>query len=222
MKRFLKVFVPNTPFKKVSWSIGVVVVSLIAALNVAHFIGGNGGYVYGNAVDLQKVSPEQLKTYSLQYAKQHFNPIDASTQVVLEKSVTSEELVNLGLDAVNPGLIDQPPYVLVVFRGNFDITSNNVQFKYAPADLKKPWKYASVVFDLRSSEPASQIISPDGTIFRKVLNDPSLPELKTPQVDPNSPVVQNADGSRNVPAPAPKPHYYGEVLPTLPANTKNP
>lgn len=157
MKYFLKSFAPDTPLKKVIWAIGVVVISVITALNVAYLFIGNGGYAYGYTFTLQGATPDQINTYTLDYARAQLNPVDSTTKVVFQKSVTSEELVSLGLDAVNPGTIDQPRYVLVVLKGNFDITSNNVQYMYAPPELKKPWKYASVVFDVNSSQPAHKL-----------------------------------------------------------------
>lgn len=134
-------------------------------------------------------SPEQIG----QYAVEHLVPLDLGShgpvEVLLARTVARDEVPQLGLGClVNSIPIEEPPYVLLILRGNFDYVFKRP--RNGPVGVQ--FNYAAMIIDVWSAEATVLLGSGNGGDFREALNDPSLPEPSTeyPRVCP-TPIHSN-------------------------------
>jgi hypothetical protein len=127
---------------------------------------------------LTDATEAQIREVAMEYTYSTFNIVDGTPVVRLSKfRVTKDELPMYGLDQINFAG-EEPPLALVALQGNFDISSlpgmKTTGFGY---------HYLVYVFDLRVGIPTSIYYSRDGSIFKKLLNDPSLQSEAQPTVN---------------------------------------
>ena len=131
---------------------------------------------YGNVSSLTGASQQQVGQFAVEYTQQEFRVLSGSPQIALTRSVKANELEGLGLDPVNLESIEEPPLMLVIVKGDFGLGTTT-----ASTLDRDRWRfsYISYVFDVWSARSTSTVASAKGGVFRKVLNDPSLPDDST-------------------------------------------
>jgi len=150
---------------------------------------------------------EQIADYSAEkFAPWHLGSQDP-VQIRLARSVSRDELPQLGLGCLPSNMgREEPPYVLVILEGNFDLSSGVPTTAASSPDAM--YHFASMVVDVWAGEVTSMKASANGALFRTILNDPTLPEA-TPEPISSCPTA----------IPGNYPHgavMSGEVFPTSP------
>ncbi len=166
---------------------GIFVLS-IAAVSILNVFASRQGGTHS----LVNASIEDVKKAALNYTRSRFQVMSKDITIPLARPVIKQELPNLGLPEIDFGGED-PPLALVVLKGEFDVrnmrhlVSNNA-----------PWrvKFILYVFDLKAGTPTLIGVSTDGSMFRDLLNDPSLPTY-------NANVNQNWMPEEGIESPVP-------------------
>ncbi len=145
---------------------GILVLSVVAISIMNVSAQPQGGTLSMVNAPMQDVADAALKSTATR-----FQVLSEQIAVPLARAVTKEELPLLGLPEIDFGGED-PPLALVVLKGEFDV--RNLR---GGAASDTPWevKFIAYVFDLKAGVPTLTLVSPDGSIFRDLLNDPSLP-----------------------------------------------
>lgn len=119
---------------------------------------------------LLDASIDEVREAALRYTYNRFEVVSGEPQVLLIRPVTEKELPELGLPAVD--FETDPPLMLVVIKG--DLNVSNIR---GAVGLKQPWftNYVAYVIDLNVGAPAYISVSPNGEMFRTLLNDQTLP-----------------------------------------------
>ncbi len=144
---------------------------------------------------LGNASPEEVGQAAIAFAFEERRVISGTPQVLLARSVTLQEVGNLGLGQSSFGSSEQPPLMLVILKGDFnkEVSFGGYQrselcllIKGRPSSCPAPkhYQYIGYVYDLWASAPTIFMQSKDGSIFRQALNDPSLPTDETPLSTP--------------------------------------
>lgn len=111
-----------------------------------------------------------------EYAVQTYAPMLGSedhTEILLSRLITRKELPQLGLGCLPENVSsEEPPYVLVILKGNFDMRGIPMRVR-----SDKQHSHVALVIDVWAAQPTTVIGSPNGGIFRIALNDLSLPEV---------------------------------------------
>ncbi len=188
--------------------IGILVVGVVAIsiVNVyAHQQGGTHSLVNASMKDVTEAA--------LKYTQTRFQVLSEHIAVPLARSVTKQELPSLGFPEIDFGGED-PPLALVVLKGEFDV--QNLRHGVAS---DTPWrvKFIAYVFDLKAGAPTLTLVSPDGSVFRDLLNDPSLP-VAAPEMNQTGQPEQGVEPA--VPVAPPHKLPYGAMEPpvTIPSD----
>lgn len=121
---------------------------------------------------------EEVAQEAIRYTEERFPNEGDKVKVAYLQRIKLEELTGLGLPQTYDCVIDPPPYVLVVLKGNFDIKNMRGMDKSKTLRVK----YVGYVYDLRAGAPRMEMTDPDGSrFFRRLLKDPSIPEPKKPE-----------------------------------------
>lgn len=98
--------------------------------------------------------------------------------VRLSRPVTPDELRDLGLGNWNftPGCV--PPLHLVILEGDFDV--RRTMPAPIPANQEIPAKFLVYVYDLKLGLRRSVAGDPYGSLVKKALRDPTLPDTPVP------------------------------------------
>lgn len=157
------------------------------------------------AQSLMNASDDEIQKVAVDYTYGRFNVLSGTPTVLLTRSVVKDELPSLGLSAIDFGG-EEPPLKLVVMKGDFDVSSIRRSVK-SSSPLRA--SYIVYVFDLKVGAPTLIQYSLDGSHFRKLLNDPTLPEVAPAPNVVNEPAL---DISPLTPGPK---LPYGSVAPTV-------
>jgi hypothetical protein len=157
------------------------------------------------AQSLVNASDAEIQKVAVDYTYGRFNVLSGTPTVLLTRSVVKDELPSLGLSAIDFGG-EEPPLKLVAMKGDFDVSSIRRSVK-SSSPLRA--SYIVYVFDLKIGAPTLIQYSLDGSHFRKLLNDPTLPQEAPANDFSNEPVP---DISPMTPAPK---MPYGSVAPTI-------
>jgi len=177
----------NTRQVAKTFLIGIFVVGVMAV-----FVMNAYAHQQGGTHSLVNVSMKDIEDAALKYTHQRFLVLSDSVTIRFSRPVTKQELPLLGLPEIDFGGED-PPLALVVLMGEFDV--RNLRSFYVK---DTPWyvKFIAYVFDLKAGMPTLTMVSADGSMFRDLLNDPSLP---TPRVD----AIQIGEPENGVELPVP-------------------
>jgi len=141
------------------------------------------------------VDRDEMIAIALRHTAQREAVLSGSPEVVGTTQATPPYLNAMGLSIGNMSPACLRPMYLVVLKGNFD-GRNLVAGQF---NQGKPYhvSYVGYLFDQANGTPGSitaTFLSADGSAFRKILSDPSLPEPKqTLETDPKPPYVQCID-----------------------------
>ncbi|MGI0015431.1 MAG: hypothetical protein ACREBU_18595, partial [Nitrososphaera sp.] len=142
------------------------IVSLFASSTIAR-----GGILF-KAKSFMNASAEEIQQVALDYTYGRFKVLSEAPTILLTRPVTKDELPSLGLSAIDFAG-EEPPLMLVAMNGDFDVS--NIRRSVSGA-LPFRVSYIVYVFDLKAGAPTLIQYSVDGSHFRKLLNDPNLPE----------------------------------------------
>jgi hypothetical protein len=127
---------------------------------------------------------------AIDYANRAFPDKSQAPEAVVARPITNEELTGLGLPSgFFLDCIDPPPMMLVILKGDFDISGLSRSIK--PAQSPARAKYILYVYDLREGAPTLITASVNGGAFRRALNDPSIPDDPTVVPAPSGPTAQS-------------------------------
>lgn len=161
-----------------------------------------------NKRPLTAASTEEVGQVAIDYTRTRFNILSKEPQVVIARPVTTDDLSDLGLptDDYDP---QDFPQMLVVLKGDFDVSNLFIGGKNSPNTWHKRVNYIAYIFDLRAGAPMLTQTSAKGGILRKLLNDPTLP---------NDPIAnpQGLDELRRRKLPEAVPVPEGRRAPKLP------
>ncbi len=119
-------------------------------------------------------SPDEIAQYAVQHFAPSFLGPRGTTEIVLARPITREEMPVLGLGCLpENGSSEEPPYVLVILRGDFTLSGmpgGRSRIANTPGS-----RYAGFVIDVWAAGPTAIIPSASGGEFRTLLNDPTLP-----------------------------------------------
>jgi len=139
-------------------------------------------------------SPAQVADYTINLAKAGGQIHSGTPQVRLVRPVTHQEVHALGLNCVaDPGVIEEPPYVLVILQGDLQVqTHNDRTFVH----------YISYVLDVWAGGAAQMEWSTDDTHFQRALSGPPTDQ-------------EIARAAAQCPTfTGPRTQHYGEIAPT--------
>lgn len=171
--------------RKLQWLIPLVGISILllglASFSLLPRVGAQ--ITEYNAKPLVGASIEEVKQAALRYTQNRFSILGKTPNFLLIRSVTTADLPQLGLAEIHFAG-QEPPLMLVAMRGDFDVTHLS-----RGGSRTTPWRvsYIVYVFDLNVGAPAFTAVSPHGGSFRKLLNDPTLPDDGSP--DQPAPIV---------------------------------
>ncbi len=94
--------------------------------------------------------------------------------VAFTRSITKAEVPSTSLGKIN-FIGGEPPLMLVVVKGNFDVSSPATA-RFSDLKPRTQAKYIVYIFDLRAGIPCLTSTGATGEYFRRVLNDASLPD----------------------------------------------
>ncbi|HEX6608734.1 MAG TPA: hypothetical protein VF276_17680 [Chloroflexia bacterium] len=139
----------------------------------------------------------EIGRYAEQYAVLHQDSVGAPPHAALVRYVKRQDLPALGLNCmVDWGVIEEPPYVLVVLQGSFQ-----PNYPDAAAFRGPPAHYLAYIYDVWAGEVTYVDATADAGHFKKILNNPALPDPVAP-ASTNCPAFQ---GTRM---------HYGSTPPT--------
>lgn len=154
-------------------------------LAVPGLLLGGGAFALNNASanrignpSMLDATPEEIGNAAIEYTRQNLEILSGTPQILLNRLVTPTEAPDLvGLISIGYSL-DSPPWRLVILKGDFDVSD-------LPGGLVGPnhrlkATYIAYIYDLRAGEPTLIETSLTGGIFRKALNDPTLPDDNPP------------------------------------------
>ena len=129
---------------------------------------------------LTDASPDEVAQAAINYTRANYIVTGGTPQVVLTRSVTTDQFSSLGFGEVT-GSLDEK-LMLVVLKGNFDVSNLDQVGSLSSPNSKAPTlaKYIVYVFDLRAGVPSYIETGLRGQYFRDLLKDPSLPDLPPP------------------------------------------
>lgn len=163
-------------------------------------IAGKAASKYDKA-GLGNASPAQMSDYAIRFAINNHEAVQVTPTVLLARRVTRADVAALGLGCMGENAtIEEPPLMLVVLKGNFSKWSPALQVSRPRID-----HYLAYVFDQWAGLPTYRVSSPDGTGFRKALNDPRL------QAYPQTESAKNSVCP--TPQPVTKTLHYGDIAP---------
>lgn len=125
-------------------------------------------------VSLVNASPEQIGQLAVEFARGHHTIRSGEPQVLLTRPTTLHELTAMGLGEHDVESIERPPLMLVLLKGDFYPFPKPGADESSSAD--QHITYVAYVYDLWGGTPLIIQESKDGGIFKKVLNDPTLPD----------------------------------------------
>lgn len=169
-------------------------------------VNPNQGYHYG-VRNLIGATPAQVGEFALEYARQRAVIYSGTPQVLLSRPVTSDELAALGLSCLYFGTIEKPPLIMVILKGDFG------RLDFGSTTATPRFKYVVYAFDVWAAEATLTVGTPNGGLLRKALNDPTLPDDASNQIDAQP---------RVCPTEPPTTRHYGEVAPTAVLPTIDP
>jgi hypothetical protein len=164
---------------------------------------------------LINVSADDVGFRALDYTRHTFIALQ-EPRVVLARRVVAAELPSLGFESL-AFLTEEPPLMLVIVRGDFDITRGTLgTSKLDPTNWHWRVSHIAYVYDLLAGMPILTLTSPRGSLFRRALNDPTLPEDTLPNGSP----VPTPRGRPSLPdarpsTPAVRGLSYGAVAPPV-------
>lgn len=186
---------------------GILVLGTMAVFVINAYAHQQGG-----THSLVNAPMQDVEDAALKYTYARFQVLSANVIIRLSRPVTKQELPFLGFPKIDFGGED-PPLALVVLKGEFDVRNlrrMNVN--------DTPWrvKFIAYVFDLKAGLPTLTSVSADGSRFRDLLNDPSLP----------MPMINDSQPEFNLQSPEPVSPAtklpYGAMAPPVPNPTGSP
>lgn len=123
-------------------------------------------------------SQEEVVQAAVDFTRANSAILSGIPQVVLVRPITTEQFPSLGFGEVS-GSLDEK-LMLVVLKGNFDVSRLFPIGDFYKPDSRILTKYIAYVFDLRSGIPTYTVGGLRGKYFRELLKDTSIPDTTLP------------------------------------------
>jgi hypothetical protein len=120
-------------------------------------------------------SSNEVAQIALKYTNAQYKSLSGSPTVILTRSITTKELPSLGLPEVHFSN-QEPPLMMVIVKGDFDVSNIRGGGEIPKSNWHWRVGYIAYLMDLNAGFPSGVFTSPTGGRFRKVLNDPNLPD----------------------------------------------
>lgn len=200
----------NLQLRVVMSAVGAILIGLLlsACGTNMHTTAGDGVPLRSDSTPIP-IAPNNLigkslaevGQFALQQAVLRGDVRSGTPQPALVRSVTRPDLPQLGLNCMPDwGSIEEPPYILVILKGDFQ---PNIPWPQAVSDPRSE-HYIAYVYDVWAGEVTLIDASFDDGHFKTALNDPSLP-------DPRS-----SSGTTCPDYQGPRTLHYGDTLPPGP------
>lgn len=160
-------------------------------------------------VPLVNKSLDEIGQRAIDFARKNGTIHSGDPQVLLTRPVTLDQLTALGLGKHESETIEEPPLVMVILKGDFSpFPRPGAGEGAAPGQSPSQTDanritYVAYVYDLWAGLPTIIQESKDGGIFKKALNDSTLPDV--PSLSPPS------DPKRDSQPTAAKVLHYGDT-----------
>lgn len=178
---------PSRRFRMLLTIIGVLV--LLRGVSDSHSALAQTGGCQFKAHSLVAASLEEIRHVAQTYTCARFTILSGVPQIVAMRHVTASDLPTLGLSLIGFAG-DEPPLLLVILKGDFDISALRGGLLRAGArQVNDHVEYIAYVFDRRAGVPTLIQTSKHGGIFRTVLHDPTLPADSPNQSTPAGPAL---------------------------------
>jgi len=160
---------------------------------------------------LVNASTEEISKLAINYVEEKWRIAGrVKPEIVLARSITLDELTDLGLGNYSFSSIEVPPMTLVIIKGEFNFSGQPRRVRLAAVPQIN---YVALVYDLWSGVPTVEVTSLDGSKFRKALNDPNLPTDEALLSSPDDRLRPSAGPQAHPTAPA---HlHYGDTVPSI-------
>ncbi len=168
---------------------------------------------------LRNASPTQIEQAAIKHINTHLRVFSGTPTVVVNRSITTAELLAVDIPAPTSA-IPEPPRRLLVLKGDFDLSNMSPSW-VADSTNPKHFSYLLFVYDLTDEAhgaPTMILGSSKGGIFRKVLNNPTLPDDGPMNVEQSSNQDNAAKITPTVLIINPVP--YGSVAPPVSTPTR--
>lgn len=119
-------------------------------------------------------APAEVALWAQEHVRSLVGVASGTPEIVLNRRVLASELPTLGVPF--GGRRDgEPPLSLVILRGDFDLNQGLVGFRGNAPATEARGRYVALIYDMWAQLPIGVWVSPRGGLFRKALNDASLP-----------------------------------------------
>ncbi len=159
-------------------------------------------------------SPDEVGKVAINDVLEQNMVRSGTPQVILARHIDAAEVEGLGIGCYNSHVIETPPLMLVVVKGDFDV-SNQPGMSMAGPNPVLYVSYIAFVFDLWAGQPTLTMFSPDGRGLQKALNDPTLPSVTSSGTPTPQPLICP---SPNVGQAALQ--YYGDTVSGIAGGTR--
>jgi len=131
-------------------------------------------FEYGRVRNLVGASPQEVGHYAQQYAQAELSQDGSTTipQVLLSRPIVPAEMASLGMGCIYFGTIEEPPLMLVILKGDFDLRGVPGGGMAGPSQVE----YMGLTFDIWSARVTHFVSSPKGGFFQGLLNDSTIQE----------------------------------------------
>lgn len=127
---------------------------------------------------LLHASPAEVGQVALKHTRETFRVRSGTPQAMLARPFSIKEVRLLGIESLlGYDEASAPPMMVVVIKGDLEMLD---MLSPSPSDAQSMRvKYVCYLYDLRTGEPFLKATSPNGSAFRQLLNDPTIPEDPT-------------------------------------------
>ena len=143
-------------------------------------------YNYSTATSLEGATTDQVGAFAQQYAAIWLDTKGQVPLVVMVRATKIAEMPELGLDNVAWDYPDKHSLWLVVMKGDF----SDARLPSSSSAGPVRYGYVACMFNQQTAANVSVGMSRNGAAFRKLLNDPSLPDdtlVTLPPAQPSGP-----------------------------------
>lgn len=164
-----------------------------------------------------------LERRALDYTREVHLVLSGTPQVLLSRDLTMSDLLSLGTCGESHPAND-PRYRLVVVRADLDLSNMPGVVAHSRSVEDRRAGFIAYVYDssTQSMAPVAEYTSRNGGAFRKILDDPTLPDDVPPAAPPGTKqddLSLDPGACMQIPNPTYPP---GQIMPTAPIPVTNP
>ncbi|MFS0513609.1 hypothetical protein ACEYW6_02645 [Nostoc sp. UIC 10607] len=126
---------------------------------------------------LTSASEKEIRQAAVNYTLANscrFKILSGTPEAIFARSIKAAEIPSTGFGEFE-FMGKEPPLMLVVVKGNFDI-SGSTSGSFQSSNPRRSTKYTAYIFDLQAGTPIFSATGLAGKYFRNALNDSTLPD----------------------------------------------